>query len=124
MTEEEIKIEIRSEELADKKLNDLLSVVDTKLIVSIDKPHGIIYIGGEKADPVRLANLKSEAEVLMNFDLWKILYETPKALAERAMFINGESIADLQKGKSMLFTLSTQQNIINTFLKIDPTKTG
>ena len=104
----------QAQELAKKMLNDLLSIVDVTKIVTLDKAHGIIYIGGEKATEGRLSNLKSEAEFFLESDLWNLIYETPKELASRSMFVNGETLADLQKGKSMLYTLSTQKNIIDT----------
>lgn len=101
------------EELTER-LNELLSNVDLDKIVSLDKTHGVIYIGGERADNGRLTNLKAEAEFLVNSEIWTLLYETPKELAQRAMFVQGESLDDMKKGKSILYTLSTQQNIINT----------
>lgn len=112
----------QAEELAKKKLNDLLSVVDVNKIVTVDKARGIVFIGGIKAEAGRLANLKSEAEFLLESDLWHLIHETPKELASRAMFVNGETLADLQKGKSMLYTLSTQKNIIETFKSYTPKK--
>lgn len=101
-------------EIAEKKLNDLLSPVDLRKIVTLDKQRGIVFIGGEKAEDGRLSNLKSEAEFLLNSDIWALLSETPKELASRAMFVSGETLADLQKGKSILYMLSTQKNIIET----------
>lgn len=95
-----------------KALNDLLSPVDLTAIVSFDKTNGIVYVGGEKATDGQLKNLKSEAEFLLSSELWKLLYETPKELAQRAMFVNGESLDDMKKGKSILYTLSTQKNIL------------
>lgn len=110
----------QAEELAKKKLNDLLSVVDVNKIVTLDKTHGIVYIGGVKAEAGRLANLKAEAEFILESDLWHLIHETPKELASRAMFVNGETLADLQKGKSMLYTLSTQKNIVDTLKSFTP----
>ncbi len=108
-------VETRAKEIAEKKLNDLLSPTDLRKIVTLDKNKGIVFIGGEKADDGRLANLKAEAEFFLQSDLWQLLYETPKELASRSMFVNGETLADLQKGKSILYTLSTQNNIVQTF---------
>ncbi len=107
-------VEKRAEELATKKLNDLLSNVDLKSIVKLDKTHGIMYIGDERADPARLQNLKQEADALVQFDIWKLLMETPKELAQRQIFVSSESLDDLKKGKSILYTLSVQKNLIDT----------
>lgn len=108
-------VDTKAEALAKQKLNDLLSPVDLTKIVSLDKNKGIIFIGGEKIEDGRLANLKSEAEFLLQSDIWKLLCESPKELAQRAMFVAGETLSDLQKGKSILYTLSTQQNILQLF---------
>ena len=105
----------QAEELSKKKLNDLLSVVDINKIVSLDKARGIVFIGGVKVEDTRLSNLKAEAEFFLESDLWHLIYETPKELAQRSMFVAGETLADMAKGKSMLYTLSTQKNIVETF---------
>lgn len=107
---------IAIEQQAKRLLDTLLSNFDQRSIVSVNDKTGKIYIGGEMVDDARLANLKAEAEALTQFDLWKLLSETPKALAERAMFVNGETLDDLRKGRSMLYMLSTQKKIVDTFL--------
>ncbi len=107
-------VDIKAKELAKTMLNDMLSNVDLNSIVSVN-PQGLIYIGGVRADAGQLSNLKAEAESISSFAIWKLLYETPKKLAEQAMFVNGETLADLQKGKSILFTLATQSKILDTF---------
>ena len=106
--------DVMATEIAEKKLNDMLSPVDLRKIVTLDKQRGIVFIGGEKAEDGRLSNLKSEAEFLLKSDIWQLLCETPKELASRAMFVSGETLADLQKGKSILYMLSTQKNILTT----------
>jgi len=109
-------IEDRAREL----LNELLSNSDIHKIVTLDKARGKVYAGGQVLTPERLVNLKAEAEFLTQSDLWQLLYNTPKELAQRAMFVNSESLDDMKKGKSILYTLSTQQNIIDTFLSFVP----
>ncbi len=108
-------VDTKAEALAQKKLNDLLSPVDLNKIVTLDKNRGIVYVGGLKVDEGRLSNLKAEAEFLTQTDLWGLLYETPKELAQRSMFVNGDSLVDMQKGKSILYALSAQNNIVQTF---------
>lgn len=113
-------VDTKATELSNKKLNDLLSVVDNDKIVSFDKKTGVIYIGGVRVDEGRLHNLKAEAEFFLESDLWHLIHETPKELAQRSMFVAGETLADMAKGKSMLYTLSTQKNIIDIFKKYAP----
>lgn len=108
-------VDTKANELSNAKLNNLLSVVDVNKIVTLDKARGIVFIGGVKADEGRLSNLKAEAEFFLESDLWHLIYETPKELAQRSMFVVGETLADMAKGKSMLYTLSTQRNIVETF---------
>lgn len=105
----------KAEEKALKIVNDMLSPTDLTRIVTLDKGHGIVYIGGERATEGQMQNLKSEAEFLKNSEIWQLLHETPKELAQRAMFIQSESLDDLKKGKSILYTLSTQKNIVDVF---------
>jgi hypothetical protein len=112
----------QAEELAKKKLNDLLSTVDTRKIVTLNKERGIVFIGGEKAPPERLSALKAEADFVLNSEIWKLLYETPKELAQRTMFVSSESYDDLVKGKAVLFTLSQQKNILDLFSGFIPKK--
>ena len=106
----------RANILAEKKLHDLLVPVDMQSIVTLDKLKGIVYIGGEKADASMLANLKAEADFFAQSNLWKVMYETPKRLAEKAMFVDdGELENQLLKGRAILYMLDAQKNIIETF---------
>lgn len=115
-------LEKQAEELSKVKLAQLLSPVDLNQIVKYDKTGRLIYIGSETADEGRLGNLKSEAEMIFATNLWKLLTETPKELAQRAMFIAGDSIHDMTKGRAILYTISTQENILNTFKNLSPNK--
>lgn len=107
--------EEKAKELMTKQLNDLLSLRDFKKIVTLDKNKGIIFIGGEKATDNRLINLKAEAEFFLQSDLWQIICESVKRSAEISMFVSGESLEDMRKGRSILYTLSSQNNILQTF---------
>jgi len=105
-------------QLADEKLAKLLSVIDYSRVISMDRTAGLIYIGGKEADSAYLQNLKQEAEALLISDLWKIIFETPKALAEKAMFVEGKTLDDLVKGRAMLYTLDNQKNILTTLTQV------
>lgn len=107
----------KAEELSLRKLAELLSIVDERAIITFDSRARAIFIGGERADDGRLHNLKAEAEFFQESDLWKILYETPKRLAEKAMFTDdGKLENQLLKGRAILYTLETQKKILDTFL--------
>ncbi len=100
-------------ELAEKKLVALLSVVDPLSIISVDNKTKQLCVGGEPVTPIQAHNLKNEAEFLTDSSLWKILYETPKHLAHEAMFVTGEDVASMTKGRAILFTLETQKKIVD-----------
>lgn len=101
-------------EEAIKELENLLSPVEWDKVVRIDDKK-MLSIGDHPIEPARLSNLHSEAKFLLESDLWKLLYHTPKALAEKKMFVESQTLDDLKMGKSMLFILSQQLNIINIF---------
>lgn len=109
-------IEKRAEELAREKLAKMLSVIDERMIISFSEREKAVYIGGEKiTDPQQLLNLKQEAEAMTKFDLWRVLNETPKKLAQNAMFIDDGKIENqLLKGRVMLYFLDTQNKILTT----------
>jgi hypothetical protein len=115
-------VEKRAEELAKEKLANLLSNVDLNKIVTVDKPRGIVYVGGKRLEEGKLASLKAEAEYFMQSELWALLSETPRELAQKAMFVEGDNLATLQKGRSILYTLSAQQNILDMFRSYSPKK--
>lgn len=120
LEEFEGNVEEKAQELVLDRFNALLSNVDLHKIVTIDKQRGILYIGGTRAEEGRLANLKAEAEFIVQSDLWSLLQETPKELAQRDMFVSGDSIETMKKGRSILYTLSTQKNIVEMMKGYEP----
>ncbi len=113
-------VEARAEEIATQRLQSLLSVVDERSIVTFNHKNGLIYIGGELAEAGQLNGLKSEAEFLVQSDLWKLIYESPKSLAEKAMFSDDGNLDNLLlKGRVMLYTIGTQKKIVETFKNLE-----
>lgn len=107
-------IDRKAQALADQKLGTLLSVVDVNQIVA--QKGRTLYIGGKMAEEGTLHNLKQEAEYLEASELWKLLNETPKELAQRAMFVDDGTIENqLIKGRAVLYTLATQKKILDLF---------
>lgn len=111
-------LEKQAEKLSRKHMNDLLSPIDWNSVMTLNKGQGILYVGGEIVDKGRAANLRSEAEFLLSSDLWKVLYESPKELAHKAMFVTGETLVDLQKGRAILYHLQAQKNILDILKQI------
>lgn len=115
-------IDKKAKQLSDKRLNEMLSIIDVNNIISIGLKDRCFYLGKEKATDAQINNLKAEAEFLLNSHIWKLLNETPKELAHKTMFVTSESLVDLQKGKSMLFLLDTQNKIIEMLKQYTPKK--
>lgn len=111
----EDEVDRRAEALSQRKLEKLLTNVDERQIVKLDARNGVVFIGDERPDDSRLANLKSEADFLLKSDIWKVISETPKALAQKSIFMAGDSIDDVKKSRSMLYTLDTQSKILSVF---------
>lgn len=107
-------IEEKAKEITEKRLNEMLSVVDTNQVIS--QKSGFIYLGTNHASDIQLSNLKAEAEFLKNSSIWNIIQETPKELAQRAMFVAGDSLDDMKKGRSILYTLDSQKKVIDMLL--------
>ncbi len=121
--EAEVKkdIEERAEKLAKQKLENMLSIINEQNIITFDKRNKGIYIGGQRMTDSQLQNLKQEVEALQQFDLWKILNETPKELAKHAMFIDDGNLNNqLLKGRVMLYLLDTQSRILSTIKQFAP----
>lgn len=108
-------IEARAQEIAEQKLAELLSIVDAAQIMSVDAKTGKVFIGGVLAGNEQLANLRSEAIGLREFAIWKLLHNTPKKLAENALFKDdGDSKITHTKGRAILYMLATQEKIVDT----------
>lgn len=103
----------RAQIIADKKVKDLYVPIKMEHVITMTK-NGVIYINGEQADDARLANLKNEAEALLQFDLFKVLHDTPRALAEKSMFLeDGEITTQLLKGRAVIYMLDSQKKILD-----------
>lgn len=112
-------LDAKAEELAAKKLDALLTSVDTRHIFSINPRTNIISIGGIPAGRETLLTLKSEAEYLVSTNLWNLLHETPKELAQREMFISGQTMEALTKGRSILYFVDIQKKILDTLKTVE-----
>lgn len=111
--------EEKAKELADKMINDLLTPVDLNKILTINKEKGFIFVGGVQVDDIQAQNLKAEAEFMTQSEIWKVLYASPKSLAESALFRDdGKSEVLHAKGRAILYVLDTQKKIIDTLMQV------
>ncbi len=111
-----------AEELTHAKFTEMLSPVDWNHVMSVDTRKGFVFIGKVQADPALLQTLKSEAEMLSTMEIWKLLTESPNALAQQVMFKTGEDVLAFHKGRSMLYHLDSQKKIVETLMGYQPPK--
>lgn len=114
--------EDRVDELAKKKLSDLLGFVDENYILTHNKEKGLVFLGGERLEPAQILNLKQEAEVIASTALWKIFNNSLGDIAKKTMFEKSESYDDMKSGKMMLYNLSLMNNILKIFKTYIPKK--
>ena len=115
------KVKKDLKEEVEKELGRLLGFIDKKSIITHDKIKGLVFIGGEMVtDPSRLSNLKSEADFILNSDLWKIISETITYMAHQRMFIKSETFDDLLSGKMWLYHVSIQKEILDILKSYRP----
>lgn len=108
------------DELAKQALQELLGNVNYKSIITYDKANRSIVVGGIKLEESQILNLKSEAEFFKASELYKILSETKRDLAYKTMFEKSLTFEDMRQGKSMLYDIAMDRNIINILASYQP----
>lgn len=86
-------------------------VVDLEKIITSNR-QGNLFLGGTQINAKKLADLKQEAHLFRNTQLWDIVHNTLKHQAQVAMFTSATTVQDVLNGKTMLRTLDIQENII------------
>jgi hypothetical protein len=110
-------LDAQAKELAEKKLGQLLAPIDITQVVS--QKGKILYLGDRIIEEGTLNNLHSEAQFLVGSEIWKVIQDTPRQLAQMAMFVDDGKIENqLIKGRAMLYTLDTQKRIVEIFAKL------
>lgn len=113
-------IENKVKSRLDEKLKEMLSL--SKMPDIIKMKGNQVLINGEPIDESRLSNLRSEAEIFASADLWKVLVDSVSEKAKETMFTLGEdSQKQLDTGRTILYTLSSQKNAIETLRKLSTT---
>lgn len=94
----------------------LLPVVDTKELIVFTK-NGKIFVGGEELTQGEINNLKSEARVIEQMRLWSIIVNKLNEKAQSKVYEESVDITDLLFGKTVLYVLNVQKQIINKLKK-------
>jgi hypothetical protein len=99
-------------------LKKLFPIFKLENVLTANKA-GVLFLDQKPIEGKKLANLKEQARLLKNGDLWIILTETMMFQAQRIMFNESKDFQDLINGKMVLYTLDVLQKTIE---KIDKTK--
>lgn len=87
--------------------------INLEFVLTSDK-QGHLFLNGEIIDGTKQKELIHEASLFKNTKIWDILSNTLKHNAQLTMFNNAKDTQDLMNGKAILYTISTQENIIKT----------
>ena len=109
--------EMSENELLFALLSKKTGAIDPYKVISIRKGAGAepyqYYVGGKKVSGPQAQNLRSEAQVIKQMSLYKLLTETLRQLAHLSMFENMKTLDDQHYGKAMLHCGTTIEQIVN-----------
>lgn len=71
-----------------------------------------VKLGGKKMRESELANLRSEASIIQQSQLWKIMVETLKNTAHQHLFTQMKTLDDSYWGKALLYAVSIQETML------------
>lgn len=69
-------------------------------------------LGGKKLKDNELSNLRNEASIIQQTQLWKIMMETLKNTAHQHLFTQMKTLDDAHWGKAILYALSIEETIL------------
>lgn len=96
-------------------LEEATRAIDEEKVVFVgNDPQGrtIVTLGGNDFDGQDAANLQSEAKMILNSQMWPILYETMRKTATVYMFTQMKTVEDAQYGKAVLFSIDVMKKVL------------
>lgn len=72
----------------------------------------MITLAGREFEGQDALNLQAEAKMILNSQMWPILYETLRKTAQTYMFVQMKTIEDAQYGKALLFNADVIKKIL------------
>ena len=93
----------------------LLPVIESKELIVFNGKQ--IFIDGKPLNDAEIRSLKAEAQAMNEFRLWKLIVNYHENLAMKKMFKEAQDMNSLLFGKSVLYALSIQKEIIEKTLK-------
>lgn len=90
----------------------LLPIVAEKDIIAFTK-NGKVFIDGKELNATELNSLRTEADVIGQMRLWQIVVNELNKKSQVRMYRDAVDIIDLLFGKTVLYTLNLQKEIID-----------
>ena len=114
--------EMSENELLFALLSKKTGAIDPYKVISIRKGAGNepyqYFVGGKKVSSLQGQNLRTEAQVIKQMGLYKLLTDTLRQLAHLSMFENMKTLEDQHYGKAMLHCSTSIEQIINLLADI------
>lgn len=95
---------------------NFLPVVDEKDVLVIKDKR--IYIGGKEVENAEYNLLCSEAHILKSMRLWDLIVNDLNCKAQKKMYKDAVDITGLLFGKTVLYTLDVQTQIVDKLAKL------
>jgi hypothetical protein len=89
----------------------LLTLVDSKEIIYFNKSKQV-FVDGRMLSSLEVQNLRAEIKFLEESSVWKLMNNKMDDLAKQKMFEKSIDITDMIVGKTTLWVLKSQRDII------------
>lgn len=83
-------------------------------VVSQDKA-GNLYVDGKPVTKDEIRQIQAEIKAMDGFRIWKLMGESTKSAAEERLYRKAVTADDMVFGKAMLYNLSLQKSILESF---------
>lgn len=89
----------------------LLPIVNIEQVISFKNKK--LYINHKEATVGQVNNLVAEANIIEKMDLWQIINNDLNEKTRKRVYVDSVDIMDLVVGKTILYTLDVQANLIS-----------
>lgn len=117
-------LEMSESELLYELLWKKYNVLDIHKLIHVGQSDAgwSVKLGGKAVKGAELTNLQSEAQLIKQTQLWKMMVEAKKNAAHTYMFTGMKTLEDSHYGKAILYALSVDDQIFSALESIKETK--
>lgn len=101
--------------LLNRLTKNLLNLVSVDQILTVNDL-GQVFLDNRLIKNSELLSLQEEVKAFQNFRLKTIIMNTPEVLAKTQMFENSKSYDDMMVGKSILYTIDVQKQVMEKII--------